>query len=61
MTEALTADKEVQGHAIFIAEQGAADWLANEMPWGRGFVALEPSDLPRIFKGILEQAAPKQA
>ena len=57
MTKALTSQKNVQGHAIFLAEESAAQWLADEMPLGRGYVALEMSELPKIVKEIFQNAA----
>jgi MoxR-like ATPase len=56
LTEALTNRKSVQGHAIFLAEESAAAWLAKEMPWGRGFVAMELAALPKILKAAFENA-----
>ena len=55
MTKALTSQKNVQGHAIFLAEESAAQWLADEMPLGRGYVALEMSELPKIVKEIFQK------
>ena len=57
MTQALTSRKDVQGHAIFLAEESAAEWLTKEMPLGRGYVAMEMSDLPKIVKEIFQHAA----
>jgi MoxR-like ATPase len=56
LTEALTSKKSVQGHAIFLAEAAAAEWLAKEMPWGRGFVAMDLTALPKILKTAFENA-----
>ena len=35
MTQALTSRKDVQGHAIFLAEESAAEWLTKKRClWG---------------------------
>lgn len=44
------------GHAIFVAEPSAADWLAAEMPAGRGFAAMEASTLVSTLKQAFEAA-----
>lgn len=53
---ALGRDPVVTGHAIFVAEPSAADWLAAEMPPGRGFAALDAASLVSTLKQAFESA-----
>lgn len=46
-----------KGYCILIAEPDAASWLVQSLPFGRGFVALEPSKLPLVFKEVFTHAA----
>ena len=54
LAEALTSDPEVTGCAIFVAEPSAADWLAAEMPPGRGYAALDAASLVTTLKQAFE-------
>ncbi len=42
------------GCAIFVAEPSAADWLAAEMPPGRGYAALDAASLVTTLKQAFE-------
>ena len=53
---ALQSDEEVAGHAIFVAEPSAAEWLAAEMPPGRGFCAMDAAGLVKTLKEAFEAA-----
>ena len=46
-----------QGYCILIAEPGAASWLTEELPLGRGYVAMDPQRLPQTFKEIFAHSA----
>ena len=54
LASALQSDPTVSGHAIFVAEPSAADWLAAEMPPGRGFAALDAASLVMTLKQAFE-------
>lgn len=56
ISAALQSDPSVTGHAIFVAEPSAAEWLAAEMPPGRGFSALDASSLVKTLKQAFESA-----
>jgi len=51
----LTSNEQVKAFAIFIASlwDGQADRLAAMLPPGRGFVCLNPADLPALFQRLL--------
>ena len=53
---ALQSDDEVTAHAIFVAEPSAAEWLAAEMPPGRGFCAMDAAALVKTMKEAFEAA-----
>lgn len=57
ISRALTRDPKVTASAIFIAEQKAASFLAQQLPIGKGHVCLDCADLPSIFAGIFARAA----
>jgi hypothetical protein len=61
LASALTSDPRVHGYVLFIAEPSAADWLAKELPLGRGVVCMETSQLPMRFRELFAQAAAKNA
>lgn len=46
----------VTAASVFIAEPEAAEWLAGSLPFGRGFVCLDPSTVPRLFAEIFARA-----
>ncbi len=52
----LKGDGRCQGYCIFIAEPDAAHWIVDELPFGRGFVVLDPEKLPQTFKEIFSHA-----
>ena len=56
LSAALQSNDAVSGHAIFVAEPSAADWLAREMPPGRGFAALDAAALVKTLKQAFEAA-----
>jgi hypothetical protein len=52
----LVADKRVKAFAIFIASIGdEADRIQEGLPTGRGFVCLDTSRLPGLFKQLFSQ------
>ena len=53
---AMRGDGRSQGYCIFIAEPGAAEWMVDELPFGRGFVVLDVDKLPQTFSEILTHA-----
>jgi len=55
----LTADANVNAHAVFIAEASAADWMKEQLPLGHGHVCLDPARLPRVFADIFDAAVRK--
>ena len=54
---AVMRNTKVTASAIFLAEPEAAQFLAQRLPLGKGFVCLDTKDLPRIFAGIFARAA----
>lgn len=56
LASALQSDPSVTGHAIFVAEPGAAEWLAAEMPPGRGYAALDAASLVVTLKQAFENS-----
>jgi hypothetical protein len=56
LASALQSDASVTGHAIFVAEESAAAWLAKEMPPGRGHAALNAADLVKALKEAFESS-----
>jgi hypothetical protein len=56
LAAALQSDPSVTGHAIFVAEESAAAWLAKEMPPGRGHAALNAADLVKALKEAFESS-----
>ena len=48
---------QVRGYALFVAEPRAAAWLAEELPFGRGFAVQDVGRLPSVFKEIFAHAA----
>ena len=61
LAAALTRDARVHGFAMFVAEPSAAEWLARELPLGRGVVCLETRQLPVSFKDMFANAASANA
>jgi hypothetical protein len=61
LAAALTVDPRVHGYILFIGEPSAADWLAKELPLGRGVVCMETAALPMRFRELFAQAAAKNA
>ena len=61
LASVLTGDARVHGYAMFLAEPSAAEWLAKELPLGRGLVCLETRQLPNSFKDMFAQAASANA
>ena len=53
----LHAHPKVGAYAIFVAEPGAAEWLAKELPFGRGFSVQDTAKLPSTIKEILLHSA----
>lgn len=49
-----------QGYCILVAEPDAASWLMEELPLGRGYVAMDPQKLPQTFKEIFSHSALEQ-
>ena len=56
LASALQSDPSVTGHAIFVAEPSAAEWLAAEMPPGRGYAALDAASLVVTLKQAFENS-----
>jgi hypothetical protein len=44
-------------YIVFIAEQGAADFLIQGLPLGHGYSCMDNSRLPTVFKDILTHAS----
>lgn len=57
LAAALTQDPRVHGYVMFLAEPSAAEWMAKELPLGRGVVCLETERLPTVFKDMFASAA----
>jgi hypothetical protein len=57
LARALTGDPRVHGYCLFLAEPSAADWLAKEMPLGRGVVCMDTAALPGCLKDMFARAA----
>ena len=53
----LRGDPKVKAYAIFIAEPLAASWLAEQLPFGRGFAVQDVAKLPSVIKEIFTHAA----
>jgi hypothetical protein len=53
----LASEPAVSAHAIFIGEPSAAEWIASELPVGKGFVVLDTTKLPLCVADILTEAA----
>ena len=53
----LRAHPKVGAYAIFVAEPGAAEWLATELPFGRGFSVQDTAKLPNTIKEIMLHSA----
>ena len=53
----LRSHPKVGAYAIFVAEPAAAKWLADELPFGRGFAVHEVARLPSTIKEIFTHAA----
>jgi hypothetical protein len=54
---ALKGDGRSQGYCVLIAEPGAANWLIEELPLGRGHAVMNPQKLPQAFKEIFAHTA----
>jgi hypothetical protein len=53
----LVADKRVKANAIFIASfADEAERILKDLPQGRGFVCLDTTELPKLFKKIFTTA-----
>jgi hypothetical protein len=53
----LRSDPHVRAYAIFVAEPQAAKWLAEQLPFGRGFAVHEVARLPAVMREIFTHAA----
>ena len=53
----LRSHPEVGAYAIFVAEPGAAQWMIQEMPFGRGFSVNDTAKLPNTIKEIMLHSA----
>jgi hypothetical protein len=56
ISTALRGDGRSQGYCVFIAEPGAASWLVDELPFGRGFCVMDVEKLPQTFSEIFSHA-----
>lgn len=50
------SNSKSKGFCILIAEAEAASWLVESLPFGRGFLVMDPSKLPQTFKEIFTHA-----
>ena len=53
----LRGHPKVAAYAIFVAEPAAAKWLADELPFGRGFSVHEVGTLPNTIKECMMHSA----
>ena len=55
--DALATEPDVSSFCVFIGEPTAAEWIAQELPIGRGYVVLDTKTLPLCVADILGEAA----
>ena len=57
----MRGNPNVKAYAIFVAEPLAAKWLAEQLPFGRGFAVQDVAKLPSVIKEIFTHAANQDA
>eukprot|EP00966_Prymnesium_polylepis_P115807 2676999-Prymnesium_polylepis.1 len=57
----LRASDRVRAYCIFVAEPLAAQWLSEQLPFGRGFAVQDVAKLPNVIKEIFTHAASMDA
>ena len=57
----LRGSDRVRAYCIFVAEPLAAQWLSEQLPFGRGFAVQDVAKLPNVIKEIFTHAASMDA
>jgi len=56
LTKALCSDKRVNSFVVFIADDGVAKSIQQNMPAGRVHIVLDTAELPKLFKEMFQSS-----
>ena len=56
LTKALCSDRRVNSFVVFIADDGVARSIKENMPAGRVHIVLDTAELPKLFKEMFQSS-----